>query len=175
MCIYVLSSLWGPKIVPLIVGNPNPYNPLCNPSFRFKFPCLWRLIFHYWGIFWVLPPLIIRFTKINVYLYRALRPEYDPYYSFTTLSVYLYRALSPQYDPHHRLLMGGAGPKVCISNCLSCPPKFYGKGAPCCASPPGSCSHGGTGSEASYCFLGFRVERLLMFNVYDLEFGGFCD
>ena len=38
-----------PKMVPLILGNPNPYNPLYKPSFHFIFHVLFHLILHYRG------------------------------------------------------------------------------------------------------------------------------
>ena len=36
-------------MVPLILGNPNPYNPLHKPSFHFIFHFLFHLILHYRG------------------------------------------------------------------------------------------------------------------------------
>ena len=38
-----------PKMVPLILGDSNPYNPLYNPSFHLIFHFLVHLIRHSWG------------------------------------------------------------------------------------------------------------------------------
>ena len=53
----IVLTIGTPKMVPIILGNPNPYNPLYNPSFHFIFHFLFHLILHYsrYPYFWEAP------------------------------------------------------------------------------------------------------------------------